>query len=350
MTGERLFGPRGGSPDDAAASNPDPAAGTSDHGIDDASHAPGGDSPSNDSPGGDSPGGDERLVVSISPQGAPRAPESGDASTPRSMAPPPPGRPIPVAPVTGLPVEIRRWDEDTLADTEVLEAVHRRPAHLPDRDPVAVTGEDDEERHTGSWYEIPVMLLVAFTLAFLLRTFVVQVFYIPSGSMIPTLEINDRIATEKVIYRFRDIARGDVIVFAGEEPFGADLDSTTGERILIGVGQFLGVVPVDAQDFVKRVIGLPGDTVEITDGVVSVNGVALDEPYAISDSSNGAWEVPEGSLFVMGDNRPNSGDSRTSLGFIEVDEVVGRAVAKIWPLDRVGSVEGVDWDPIPEPG
>jgi signal peptidase I len=153
-----------------------------------------------------------------------------------------------------------------------------------------------------------------------------------------------------VSYQFRDVRRGEVIVFAGDEPFGADLDTTTGERVLIGVGQFLGVVPVDAQDFVKRVIGLPGDTVEIVDGVVSVNGVELDEPYAIADSSAGVWEVPDGSLFVMGDNRPNSGDSRTSLGFIARDEVVGRAIARIWPLDRIGSVEGVDWAPIPEPG
>ncbi len=244
------------------------------------------------------------------------------------------------------PSDIRRWDD---AHTDVMHAVGRRPVPLADRQDVEVTAERADKSSGGRWYEVPLMLLLAFSLAFLLRTFVVQIFYVPSGSMIPTLEINDRIATEKVTLYFRDVERGDVVVFAGDEPFGADEVMSTGQRVLTGVGQFLGVVPVDAEDFVKRVIGLPGDTIEIVDGIVSVNGVELDEPYAILDSSNGVWEVPEGSLFMMGDNRPNSGDSRTSLGFIDEDEVVGRAVAKIWPLDRVGSVEGVDWDVIPDP-
>ncbi|HKJ55601.1 MAG TPA: signal peptidase I [Nitriliruptoraceae bacterium] len=257
------------------------------------------------------------------------------------------GTAVAVAPVRDDDTtEIRRWDN---RDTDVMHAVGRRPEPLSERDQVAVTSERADRTSGSKWYEVPLMLLLAFTLAFLLRTFVVQVFYVPSASMVPTLEVNDRIAAEKVTYRFRDLARGDVIVFAGDEPFGADLEMSTGQRVVTGVGQFLGIVPVDAEDFVKRVIGLPGDTIEIVDGVVSVNGVELDEPYAILDSSNGAWDVPEGSLFVMGDNRPNSGDSRTSLGYIDEDDVVGRAVARIWPLDRIGPVEGVDWDPIPDP-
>lgn len=265
------------------------------------------------------------------------------ASAPRSA---PSGAVVAMADDT-VATEIRRWDD---SDTDVMHAVGRHPEPLSERAAVDVQVTVQEPRSRGSWYEIPVMLLVAFTLAFLLRTFVVQVFYVPSGSMIPTLEINDRIATEKVTYLFRDLERGDVIVFAGDEPFGSNADMSTAQQVATGVGQFLGVVPVDAEDFVKRVIGLEGDTIEIVDGVVSVNGVVLDEPYAYLDASNGTWEVPAGSLFVMGDNRPNSGDSRTALGFIDRDEVVGRAVAKIWPLDRVGSVEGVDWDPIPAPG
>lgn len=288
------------------------------------------------------PANHSAAPTSLTPDAAPLALAAVASDTRRSTS----GA---IAAMANDPVatEIRRWDD---TDTDVMHAVGRRPESLSERHEVDVQVAEDKEPSRGSWYEIPVMLLVAFTLAFLLRTFVVQVFYVPSGSMIPTLEINDRIATEKVTYLFRDLARGDVIVFAGDEPFGANADMSTAQQVATGVGQFVGVVPVDAEDFVKRVIGLEGDTIEIADGVVSVNGVQLDEPYAYLDSSNGVWEVPSGSLFVMGDNRPNSGDSRTALGFIDRDDIVGRAVAKIWPLDRIGSVEGVDWDPIPEPG
>ncbi|MBY5164068.1 signal peptidase I [Nitriliruptoria bacterium AS10] len=184
------------------------------------------------------------------------------------------------------------------------------------------------------------MIITALTLAFLLRTFVVQVFYIPSGSMIPTLEVNDRIAVEKISYLTREPARGEVIVFAGDDPLSGLGEESTADRVLTGVGQFLGVVPVDAKDFVKRVIGLPGDEVSITDGQVSVNGVELDEPYARLDNDSGDWVVPEGMLFVMGDNRANSGDSRSTLGYIPEDDVVGRAVLVIWPFDRAGSIPG----------
>ena len=200
--------------------------------------------------------------------------------------------------------------------------------------------------------ELPVLLLVAFLLAFILRTFVVQVFYIPSRSMEPTLVEDDRIVVEKISYLFREPARGDVVVFAGDEEF-EDAGSTAG-TILRGVGQFIGLVPVDARDFVKRVIGLPGDTVEIEDGVVFVNGVEIDEPYVVNgdERSSGPWQVPDGALFVLGDNRPNSADSRFGLGYVDVDDVVGRAGWVIWPPDHTGSlstfgIDELDLDPVP---
>lgn len=193
--------------------------------------------------------------------------------------------------------------------------------------------------------ELPVLLLVAFLLAFLLRTFVLQVFFIPSGSMEPTLQEQDRIVVEKLTYLVREPQRGEVIVFAGDDPVEAP-DEGTWSRITRGVGQFLGLVPVDAQDFVKRVIGLPGDTVLIDDGVVYVNGTAIDEPYVVNedDRSSGPFEVPPGELFVLGDNRPNSSDSRFGLGFVEVEDVVGRAAFVLWPPDHFGGLEtfGVD--------
>lgn len=202
--------------------------------------------------------------------------------------------------------------------------------------------------------ELPVLLLVAFLLAFLLRTFVVQVFYIPSRSMEPTLQEDDRMVVEKLTYRVREPRRGEVIVFAGDEPLTLE-DTSAGARILRGVGQFIGVVPADARDFVKRVVGLPGDTVEIEDGIVLVNGVEINEPYVLNkdDRSGGPWEVPEGALFVLGDNRPNSADSRFGLGFVEIDDVVGRAAYVLWPPDHTGSlssfgISDLDLDPAPE--
>lgn len=196
--------------------------------------------------------------------------------------------------------------------------------------------------------ELPILLLIAFGLAFLLRTFVVQVFFIPSESMVPTLQVDDRIVVEKISYLFDGPDRGDVVVFAGEEGFPT-ADETGVQRFVRGVGQFLGVVPVDARDLVKRVIGLPGDTVVLQDGQVSVNGRPIDEPYAMLDSDDGEYEVPEGQIFVLGDNRNNSADSRSSLGFVDLDNVVGRAVLTIWPLDRFGGVAGADHSEVPPP-
>jgi signal peptidase I len=217
------------------------------------------------------------------------------------------------------------------------------------RDAVELTRHVDrpKEESLGSFLkELPILLLIAFGLAFLLRTFVVQVFYIPSESMVPTLEVNDRIVVEKLSYRLRGPERGEVVVFAGDAPFNGG-DESGVQKVVRGIGQFLGVVPVDARDLVKRIIGLPGDRIDITGGQVSVNGVRLDEPYALLDDDTGSYTVPDGQLFVMGDNRSRSADSRSSLGFIALDDVVGRAVVRIWPLDRFGSVEGVEHAQVP---
>ena len=203
------------------------------------------------------------------------------------------------------------------------------------------TTTDSEDSLLSFLRELPVLLLVALVLAFLLRTFVVQVFYIPSGSMEPTLQVQDRIVVEKVTYLFRDPERGEVIVFAGDDPGRGDDGLGVGD-IATGVGRFLGVVPADARDFVKRVIGLPGDTVLIEDGTLFVNGTQVDEPYVVNDDpgSYGPYEVPADSLFVMGDNRPNSSDSRKALGYVPLDNVVGRASLVLWPLDHIGGIEG----------
>lgn len=214
------------------------------------------------------------------------------------------------------------------------------------RDEAPSPSDDEGDSFLSFLRELPVLLLVAFVLAFLLRTFVLQVFYIPSQSMAPTLQVNDRMVVEKISYLFREPQRGEIVVFEGDEVGYVPPDESAGQQLIRGVGQFLGVVPANARDFVKRVIGLPGDTVTIEEGVVRVNGEVIDEPYVQFDDqrSSGPFEVPEGKLFFLGDNRPNSSDSRFSLGYVDLDKVVGRAVVIIWPVDHAQVIDGADYD------
>lgn len=221
------------------------------------------------------------------------------------------------------------------------ELAGREPAPEPDD---RETGRSARSGGRGSFLrELPVLLLIAFVLAFLLRTFVLQVFYIPSSSMEPTLQIDDRMVVEKITYRFREPERGEIVVFEGETFATGAEERTIATRVVRGFGQFLGVVPASARDFVKRVIGLPGDEILIEGGQVYVNGEPLEEPYVVYDdgSDYGPVTVPEGHLFFLGDNRPNSSDSRRSLGFVPLDHVVGRSTVIIWPFDHAGSLMGV---------
>jgi signal peptidase I len=151
-------------------------------------------------------------------------------------------------------------------------------------------------------------LIIAVLLALVIRTFVVQAFKIPSGSMLPTLQIGDHILVNKFLYYFQPVRRGDIIVFK----FPQD----------------------ETRDFIKRVIGLPGDTVEIRGKQVLINGVPLDEPYAVygdwpvarfgEREKLGPLVVPHDRMFMMGDNRDHSMDSRV-WGFLDVNKVKGKA-------------------------
>lgn len=156
-------------------------------------------------------------------------------------------------------------------------------------------------------------------LALGIRTFVAEARYIPSGSMEPTLAINDRLVVEKVSYHFNPPERGDIVVFWPPEGLFDE-----GER---------------RDAFIKRVIGTPGDTVEITDGVVFVNGEPLEENY-IKEPPVSAWGpeiVPKDSYVVLGDNRNSSFDSR-SWGFVSEDDIIGKAVVRFWPPSRIGGL------------
>lgn len=209
--------------------------------------------------------------------------------------------------------------------------------------PPPETSEEPPQKKGGLSFliELPLLVLLAFVLAILLKTFLVQAFYIPSTSMVPTLEVNDRILVNKVVFNVRDPARGEVVVFH-EEGVGPEGISGTLHDLAAG----LGIVPPAQKDFVKRIIGLPGETVEVRDGVVFIDGAELPEAtrdeggylQARSHDDFGPTEIPEGEYFLMGDNRPNSADSRSSLGTVEFEELVGRAFVVIWPPGRVGTL------------
>lgn len=207
------------------------------------------------------------------------------------------------------------------------------------------------------WQELPLLLIVAFCLAVLIRTFLLQAFFIPSGSMEDTLLIGDRVLVNKVVYDVRDPKRGEVVVFKGTDKW-APQDTGEPEPGLVGkvgrtIGDLVGVSRPGEKDFIKRVIGVPGDHVKCCDeqGRVTVNGVALDESYVVRDSpldlppnpqecrSRRFDEVvvPPGQIFVMGDHRLVSQDARCQ-GPVPIDNVIGRAFLIVWPYAHWASI------------
>jgi signal peptidase I len=208
------------------------------------------------------------------------------------------------------------------------------PAHVAVRELRAEAAEKaaDEVVRRSFWRELPVLVLVALVVAIVIKTFLFQAFYIPSSSMEDTLEVNDRVMVNKLAYRIGDLRRGDVVVF--DDPRGSD-DGDGGiiGSLLRNVAESIGL-STPRSEFIKRVVGLPGESVEVRDGVVYVDGEPIDEPYRRQDWSRrddfGPTTVPDDSVFVMGDNRDSSQDSR-SFGAIPVDSIVGRAFVTLWP-------------------
>jgi signal peptidase I len=185
--------------------------------------------------------------------------------------------------------------------------------------------------------ELPGLILMALALALLIKSTLLQAFWIPTGSMEPTLVPGDRVIVAKIPYYLHDPQRGDIIVFEEPDP------AKEPERGVWGafthwLGQGLGFTPPDNPDYIKRVIGIPGDVVSGKRGHVFVNGVQLSEPYLKARTEPfKETTVPEGELFVMGDNRSNSLDSRFALGFVPIDRVIGKAVFVIWPVENIGN-------------
>jgi signal peptidase I len=161
-------------------------------------------------------------------------------------------------------------------------------------------------------------ILLALILALFIRAYVVEARVIPSGSMLPTIEEGDRVLVNKIVYHMRQPDRGEIIVF--EAP----------------------ITMLETQDdFIKRVIGVPGDSIEVKNGTVYVNGEALEEDY-IAEHPNyvyGPVKVPEDALFVMGDNRNSSYDSHMWDSWLRLDKVKGEAFVRYWPPHRIGKIE-----------
>lgn len=210
----------------------------------------------------------------------------------------------------------------------------RPPETTPERD----RPEPQEGRRHSFWRELPILIVVAFLIALLIKTFVLQAFFIPSASMEPTLVVGDRVLVEKLTYRFGDPGRGDVVVFERDlvdltRPDPPPEDESLWEDVRNAFRELFGFPTGTEQDFIKRVIAKGGDEVEARDGQVLVNGAAIEEPYlpeGTSTSDFGPVTVEEGMIFVMGDNRSNSDDSR-NFGPVPVDTVVGHAFLLIWP-------------------
>ena len=204
--------------------------------------------------------------------------------------------------------------------------------------------EEDEkpkkEKHGSFLKELPILIIIAFGLALLIKTFLLQAFYIPSESMVPTLQIGDRVLVNKLVYRIHPPRRGDIIVFIEH----AGPHKSFWGRVRSFLTEGLGVTKPASKDFIKRVIGLPGEQLQIRNGVVTITepggkSFTLTERYlnAPPDTSSfGPTTVPAGQYFVMGDNRGNSADSRTALGPIQKKSIIGRAFIRIWPVGRFG--------------
>jgi signal peptidase I len=228
------------------------------------------------------------------------------------------------------------------------ESDHERDQESPDEP----EGKKRKRRKRPFWRDLVVIIVAALALTVLLKTFGVEVFSIPSGSMENTLLPGDRVLVSKIVYKFRGIERGDVVVFSGQGSWGPDAPPPPGNpfhRLWDDVTNLIGVT-APGTDYIKRVIGVPGDHVACCDahGRVTVNGVPLNEqsyiyPGDVPSQVPFSITVPPGRLWVLGDNRGDSDDSRYRAddpgdGTVPESAVVGRAWLIIWPLSRFSDI------------
>ncbi len=212
-------------------------------------------------------------------------------------------------------------------------------------------------RKRSFFQEFPVLIVVALLVSLFIKTFLVQFFYIPSGSMENTLQVNDRVAVNRIPFISNNIERGDVVVFRDPDNWlpAADISESPFVIAKLKAGLVaVGVLPNPAKQYlVKRVVGVAGDHVICcnTDGKLTVNGEVMNEPYIfagnVPSDMNFDVTVPKNKVWVMGDHRGASADSRyhqddINKGFVPVNRITGRVIAVIWPLKNISLVPGVD--------
>jgi signal peptidase I len=193
----------------------------------------------------------------------------------------------------------------------------------------------EEPRRRSFIAELPGLLLTALVIAVVIKTFLLQPFWIPSESMLPTIEVNDRVMVNKLAYRWGEPQRGDVVVF--RDPRIEGTEESIPEAVIRSVLEAVGIRTRGDEDLIKRVVGLPGETIEVRNNQVVVDGSPLDESY-LSDvfmPDEPPITVGDAEVFVMGDNRDASFDSRR-FGPIALDDLVGEAFVTIWPISHFG--------------
>ncbi len=303
-----------------------------------------------------------------SPNGPPPVGPPGRSGGPPRIRPPaPPYEPRPYPPD----------DEPTVVHDQVAAPIdgpvpdvvpgtgsgRHRAGGPPDGPPPETGGgRGGRRRRSSFWRELPLLLVVALVLTFLIQTFLAKVYVIPSGSMETTLHgctgcTNDRVLVDKVTYRFAEPRPGEVVVFRGPDSWSSEISveepSNPLVRGLQQLGSLVGIAPPDEKDFVKRIIAVGGQTVQCCDGRnrVLVDGEPLEEPYvhylpaagAARQAPFGPITVPEGELWMMGDSRNNSADSRApDHGPVPVENVIGVARAVVLPVARFRWVDVVD--------
>lgn len=244
-------------------------------------------------------------------------------------------------------------------ETPSADGVAHPAGEMPPSFPPPETARQPEPTHRrGGWLrETAIVMVSALVLSILIKSFLAQAFFIPSGSMEDTLAVGDRVMVNKLVPGPFELERGDIVVFV--DPGGwlsptAEDARPAWQQTLTDVFTWIGLLPQDAgHHLIKRVIGVGGDRVTCCtdDGLLTVNGEPVTEPYlkpgTVPSEVPFDVVVPEGHVWVMGDNRSNSEDSRAHLGdpgggMVPVDNIVGRAFVLLWPADRIALLDGAE--------